>query len=138
MKTTGVFFFALCSALIGFSLGCSDDVKHGAVSGTVTLDGQPLKTGTIRFDAVDSRTPAADASIIDGKFTAKVPPGDKRVSITSLKVVGKKKMYDTPDSPVVDLTEEALPKRYNANSKLTLTVKAGKQESEPAFNLKSK
>src|SRR5262245_21230337 len=138
MKTTGVFCFTVCWALIGFSLGCSNDAKFGAVSGTVTLDGEPLKAGTIRCDAADSRIVAADASISDGSFTAKVPPGEKRVSITSPKVIGKKKLYDTPDSPVVDVTEELLPKRYNANSELTLTVKAGKQDSDAKFDLKSK
>jgi len=136
MKTTGAFYFSLCWALIGFSLGCSTDVKHGTVSGTVTLDGQPLKSGTIRFDSADGRTAAADATIADGKFNVTLPPGDKRVSITSPKVIGKKKMYDTPDSPVYDVTEELLPKRYNAQSTLTMTVTADAQEKE--FSLTSK
>jgi hypothetical protein len=137
MKSTCVIYFVLCSTLVSFSLGCSTDTKHCTVSGTVTLDGQPLKSGTIRFDAVDNRTAAADASITDGEFSIKVPPGDKRISITSPKVIGKKKMYDTPDSPVYDVTEESLPKRYNAQSELKLTVTAGQQEAPP-FDLKSK
>jgi hypothetical protein len=130
MKTTGAFYFSLCGALISFSLGCSTDVKHGTVSGTVKIDGQPLKSGTIRFDSSDGRTAAADATIADGKFNVALPPGDKRVSITSPKVIGKKKMYDTPDSPVYDVTEELLPKRYNAESTLTMTVTAGAQEKD--------
>ena len=136
MKTTGALYFSLWWGLIGFSLGCSADVKHGTVSGTVTLDGQPLKSGTIRFDSADGRTAAADASIVDGKFTAKLLLGDKRVTITSPKVIGKKKMYDTPDSPVYDVTEELLPKRYNAQTTLTMTVTADAQEKE--FSLTSK
>lgn len=136
MKTTGVIYFSLCGALIGLTLGCSADAKHGTVTGTVTLDGQSLKSGTIRFDSADGRTAAADATIADGKFSANMPPGDKRVTITSPKVIGKKKMYDTPDSPVVDLTEELLPKRYNAQSDLTLNVKLGDQHAP--FDLKSK
>jgi hypothetical protein len=139
MKTTSnAFNFFLCSALIGLMLGCSANSTTGTVTGTVTLDGEPLKTGNIRFDPADGRTSTSDAIIKDGKFTAKVPPGDKRVSISSPKVVGKKKMYDTPESPVIDLTDEILPKRYNANSELKLTVKAGKQDPEPTFDLKSK
>jgi hypothetical protein len=136
MKTTGACCFSLCWALIGVSMGCSADAKHAAVTGTVTLDGQPLKSGTIRFDAADGRTAATDATITEGKFSANIPPGDKRVSITSLKVVGKKKMYDTPDSPVYDVTEELLPARYNAQSELKATVALGDQEL-PAFNLTS-
>src|SRR5687767_10287779 len=110
----------VCGALMGFTLGCSGDATDGTVTGSVTFDGQPLKSGTIRFDPTDGRTASADAIINDGKFTAKSPPSEKRVSISASKVVGKKKMYDTPDSPVVDLTEEMLPKQYNANSELTL------------------
>ena len=102
------------------------------------LDGEPLKTGNIRFDPSDGRSATGEAIIHDGKFTTEVPPGEKRVSITAAKVVGKRKMYDKADSPVIDITEEMIPKRYNANSELTLTVKAGKQDSEPAFDLKSK
>jgi hypothetical protein len=136
MKRNGVFYLSLCWALIGLALGCSADAKHGTVSGTVTLDGQPLKSGTIRFDSVDGRTAAADASITDGKFTAKLPTGDKRVSITSPKVIGKKKMYDTPDSPVYDVTEELLPKKYNAKTELSMTLTAGSQSKD--FPLKSK
>jgi hypothetical protein len=136
MKRTGVLYPSLYWALIGLALGCSADAKDGAVSGTVTLDGQPLKSGSIRFDSADGRTASADATITDGKFTVKLPPGDKRVSITSPKVIGKKKMYDTPDSPVYDVTEELLPKKYNANSELTLTVQLGDQDAK--FDLKSK
>jgi hypothetical protein len=133
MKTTGAFYLTLCLLLICFSLGCSADVKHGMLSGTVTLDGQPLKSGTIRFDSTNGKAHAADASITDGKYSAKIEPGDKRVSITSPKVIGKRKMYDTPDSPIVDVTEELLPKRYNAQSELTLKVEAGPQSKDFAL-----
>ncbi|HEX4413715.1 MAG TPA: hypothetical protein VH107_08805 [Lacipirellulaceae bacterium] len=123
--------------LLGLLTGCSADTKHGAVTGTVSLDGQPIKSGNIRFDPADGRTATADATITDGKFSATVPPGEKRVSITAPRVVGKKKVYETPNSPTVDLTEEMLPKRYNAQSELKATVKLGNQEL-PAFDLKSK
>lgn len=117
--------------------GCSkESSSKGTLSGTVTLDGAPVKSGTIRFDPVDGRTASADVMITDGKYTAAVVPGDKRVSISAQKVVGKKKMYDTPESPVVDLTEEMIPKRYNALTELKLTVGAGSQDKN--FDLTSK
>jgi hypothetical protein len=129
--------FALVGLLLGLMSGCSADTKHGVVAGTVSLDGQPLKSGNIRFDPIDGRTATADAMITDGKFSATVPPGEKRVSITAPKVVGKKKVYETPNSPTVDLTEEMIPRRYNAQSELKATVTLGKSEL-PAFELKSK
>ena len=133
-STTRALFLLLGCTLIGMSTGCSADSKHGIVTGSVTLDGQPLRTGNIRFEPTDGGTATADAPIAEGKFTGKMPPGDKRVLITAPKVIGKKKMYDTPDSPVVDIVEELLPKRYNTQSELKLSVKLGKQEERQRLN----
>jgi hypothetical protein len=129
--------FASCLLLLVLVFGCSSDTKHGIVTGMVSFDGQPLKSGNIRFDPADGHSATADAMITDGKFSATVPPGEKRVSITAPKIIGTKKVYETPNSPTVDLTEEMLPKRYNAQSELKVTVKLGNQEL-PAFDLKSK
>jgi hypothetical protein len=130
--------FSGSSIMIGVLLvaGCSAPTDKGAVQGTVTLDGAPLKAGIIRFVPTDGRTPTADAAIADGKFTASVPLGEKRVSISAPKVVGKRKMYETPDSPTVDIVGELLPARYNVNSELTWTVEPGSQDAP--FELKSK
>jgi hypothetical protein len=136
MRITGMLCLSVV-ALVSFALGCSADSKESAVTGTVTLDGQSLQSGNIRFDAADGHAHAAEATIADGKFSAKMAPGEKRVTITAQKVVGKKKAYDAPNSPVIDLTEEMLPKRYNAQSEIKATVAAGSSEL-PAFELKSK
>ena len=56
-----------------------------------TLDGQPLKSGTIRFDAADGRTAAADATIADGKFSAQVPPGAHGVATRLMPTPGTRK-----------------------------------------------
>src|SRR5262245_22811185 len=94
----------------GLVAGCTPSgAKSGTVTGLVTLDGQPLKSGLIRFVPTDGKTPTADAPITDGRYSALVPLGEKRVEISSGKVVGKTKMYDTPDSPVVEQTVELLP-----------------------------
>jgi len=104
------------------------------VSGEVTLDGKPLKEGVIRFVPEDGKSPTADAPVADGKFQATVPAGKKRVEISAPKVVGKRKMYDTPDSPVVDEVAELIPAKYNVRSELTLTVGRGAQKEK--FELK--
>ena len=70
----------------------------------------------------------AGATIKDGKFTADVPVGELRVEISAPKVVGKRKAYDTPDSPTVDIVEDLIPARYNVNSELKVTVKKGGQK----------
>jgi hypothetical protein len=117
--------------------GCSSaESATGTVTGEVTLDGQPLKTGLIRFVPADGKTPTADTTITDGKFTAVVPLGEKKVEISAPKVVGKLKMYDTPDSPVVEQTKDMIPQQYNVRTTLTLTVQKGTQEKK--FELKSR
>lgn len=76
----------------------------------------------------DGQTASADGNIEDGKFSAQVPPGEKTVQIFASKVVGKKKVYETPDSPTVDITQELIPDKYNLKSTLKLTVAPGAQE----------
>jgi hypothetical protein len=121
--------------MLGVFIGCSADTKQGSVSGTVTLDGQPLKSGNIRFVPADGQTATADAAITDGQFTATMPPGEKKVSISAPKVTGKKRVYETPDSPMIDIVEELLPAEYNVRSTLTLNVAPGDQSKD--FELKS-
>jgi hypothetical protein len=116
--------------------GCSDKAELGTVAGIVTLDSQPLPAGEIRFVPADGQSATAGATIAEGKFTAAVPPGEKKVQISAPKVTGKKKMYDTPDSPTVDIVQELLPARYNVQSELMITVGNGTQEEK--FELKSK
>lgn len=124
------------AALVGLLVaGCSTDSKNGLVSGTVTLDGQPLENGLIRFIPTDGHSASNDTTIVKGAFSTSLPIGDKQVSISAPKVVGKRKMYDTPDSPTVDVTQELLPARYNVQTTLTLKVEPGKQQK--AFELTS-
>jgi hypothetical protein len=128
----------LLGVLLGLAgaAGCSAGSGQATVSGEVTLDGEPLRKGLIRFVPVDGKTPTADAEIVDGRFTATVPPGEKRVEITASRVVGKTKMIDTPEGPTVDQVEEMLPPEYHVRSKLTMTVTPGSQQKR--FELKSR
>jgi len=126
-------FFVVCATL---SCGCSTDTKNGTVAGMVTLDGQPLEKGLIRFTPADGQTATADATIAAGKFSATMPVGEKRVSLSSPKVVGQRKMYETADSPMVDMIQELLPPKYNSQSTLTITVKSGNQEQAYDLTIK--
>jgi hypothetical protein len=130
--------FAVCAIVLATSAlaGCSNEAPKGVVKGEVTLDGQPLKTGLITFAPLDGKSQTADATIADGKFSAEVPLGEMRVEIKSPRVIGKRKMYDTPDSPTVDDVAEAIPAQYNVNSKLKVTVVKG--TVEPKFPLTSR
>lgn len=135
MTRCGINLFGMLLLTAAFA-GCSSEKGGGIVKGTVTLDGQPLAAGQILFVAVDQASPSAEGTITSGQFEALVPPGEKRVEIRAPKVTGKKKMYDTPDSPMVDTVVELLPAKYNVNSELKMTVDGTAQEQK--FDLQSK
>jgi hypothetical protein len=105
----------------------------GTVSGTVTVDGEPAKVGAISFFAVDGRAPTAGAPINDGRYTAEVTPGMCIVQIRVSKVIGEKKVYDTPESPVRKIWGEVLPPKYNDDTELRLNVKVGDNRQDYAL-----
>ncbi len=127
--------FCMLSLLI-FTVGCGPEPKTTPVSGTVTVDGEPAKSGSISFIPVDGMTAVTGGVIEDGKYACEAPLGESKVEIRVPKVVGKKKLYDTPDSPVQELLAEALPEKYNEKSELRFTGVKGKNEK--AFDLRTK
>ncbi len=117
---------------LGLVVGCGGGgADTGDISGAVTYDGKPVEDGSITFVAVDGKAPTAGGTIKDGKYTAtKVPVGATKVSISASKVVGKKKAYDTPDSPEIPITEPLVPAKYNQTTELRYDVKAGTQTKD--------
>lgn len=118
----------------GLLAGCSDD-GLALVEGTVTVDGQPVVSGAITFVPADGGAPTAGGMITDGRYRVRVPPGVMKVSISVPKVVGKKKIYPTENSPEMPVTIEALPAKYNERTELQMEVKPGKNEKN--FPLKN-
>jgi len=124
----------LAAALLG---GCGRaEPAKGFVSGVVTLDGKPLERGSVLFVSADNTLPSSSGEIKDGAYRAEVYVGPMNVQVLSPRVVGKRKLYDTPDSPVRDVTEESIPAKYNTHTELTYEVKPGEQEKN--FVLTSK
>ena len=113
-------------------VGCSES-KTAEVSGTVTVDGQLVKRGSISFIPTDGNTPTAGGPIKDGHYSVMVPITAMKVKITAPKVIGKRKLYDTPDSKEVDVVEEGLPAKYNQDTELTLEVKPGQNHKDFAL-----
>src|SRR3712207_1507458 len=81
---------SLLLALVILS-GCGGQ-NMAEVKGAVKLDGQPID-GAIQFDPVDGKAKTTGGPIKAGQFSVKVPVGTMKVSITSPKIVGKKKLY---------------------------------------------
>ncbi|HEY2415054.1 MAG TPA: hypothetical protein VGI40_22610 [Pirellulaceae bacterium] len=133
-RLTGTSLLALVSSVF---ISCSQGPAEGTVTGEVTFDGQPVKAGHVLFTPVDGNGQTGGGTIRDGKLEAKnVPAGKMKVELHGNKVVGKRKAYDTPESPWEDDIAELLPPKYNSKSDLTLEVKRGTQDVK--YELKSK
>ena len=105
----------------------------GEVTGTVTVNGEPAQTGSISFFPVDGKSVTTGAVIEAGKYSARVPVGKVKVEIRVSKIVGRKKLYDTPNSPIQPIMQEVLPPKYNDQTELELDVEPGKNEQNYDF-----
>jgi hypothetical protein len=84
-KLTKQMFLCFFVLVIITMSGCSRDgtVK---ISGKVTVDGTPVETGSIAFAPADGQTSVQGAEIVNGEYSAKVPPGAKIVRIRGMKL----------------------------------------------------
>jgi len=128
---------ALVLSTLALASGCGGgDPTRGEVKGTVIVNGQPAETGAISFTPVDGNSPTSGGKIVAGEYSVEVPFGMSKVAIRVPKVVGERKLYDTPDSPVQPLMAESLAPEFNDRTELTLDVKPG--VNERVFDLKAK
>jgi hypothetical protein len=128
---------SLAAALFAAAItsGCAKPTA-GLVSGTITVDAVPAKSGSIAFFPVSGKSFTSGAAVVDGKYSARVPFGAAKVEIRVPKVVGEKKLYDTADSPIKPILAEALPAHYNDETTLTIEVNPG--ENRHDFDLTTK
>ena len=124
----------LCVALLSLvTLGCGDGNEIGRlpVSGKVTWNGKPLKTGYILFRQ-DGAGASSGSSIVDGSFELPVnrgiTVGKYKVEITSEQETEEKIELDPADwgnerqGEMVHVTKQIIPPRYNTETELHLTV----------------
>jgi hypothetical protein len=118
--------------LIGLVVGCgpADGLNRQAMSGTVTVDGQPLISGATLFEPETEQSGTAVGSTIRrGSFLITrdkgAVPGTYRV-----RVYASSGRQAPPTAWQTELTPrpmiERLPTRYNAQSKLRAEVVAGR------------
>ncbi len=120
-----LFPFQIFLFLLGLSIpGCSDG--KSSVTGSVTMDGQPVASGSVTFIKQGAELAREGAIIQGGSFRTSLPPGTYKLELNGQKVVGKRKQkaFDGSDEEV-DLTEEAFPPRYNTKSELIQEIKPG-------------
>lgn len=135
----------LCAVLAGCG-GASDGQDRQPFSGTVTVNGQPLKGGYLVFEPKEGQTTQSGGMIADGKFD--VPerhgaiPGIYSVAIFS---EGMAPTTDAePGTPEYEAAmskaiaaQPVIPEKYNVKTELTAEVVRG-EANVFEFNLNTK
>jgi hypothetical protein len=135
--------FAICAATIALvaTQGCSSgDIPRAEVHGRVTLDGNPIAKGQIRFVPTDG--PVWLANVQDGKYstagTKGVPKGDLRVEIQAFRTpAGFDPSLDPSGDGIVPM-QQYLPPKFNLQSELKMTIAADADRVEKDFELSSR
>ena len=118
--------------LATFLVGCNQSgPKTYSVSGTVTLDNQPLDTGKIFLIDPAGRLDSDVGDIANGKFKFRAKPGSKRVELRAERQMGEISHFGGA------VTTEALPARYNSQSTLNAQVTTNSKENVYTFELQS-
>ena len=115
--------------------GCSKEERRGPpvyeVTGQVTVNGTPIKDGAIQFTSPEDMFHGSEASamINEGRYTALVTEGKKKVMIWDPEPVGP------ADSTGSQRRMETLPPKFNVQSTLECEV-APDDTNEVSFSLK--
>jgi hypothetical protein len=124
-------------ALVPVVTGCGSSGRV-AVSGVVTVNGQPLEGGDIAFTPVSpDRGPSGGAAITHGTY--RIPaeqgllPSQYNVQIHAFRGTGKKTWdgMGEPNAPAsqkhfVEEMEQYIPSKYNDATELAATIVVGK------------
>ena len=128
--------------LLAAVVGCGETnaLNRQAIQGTVTLDGQPIPIGTIRFSPELQTGVASGGPIANGSYSIRavdgLPPGKYLVRIYATQPDNSSEEGMPPglatEKPGIDL----IPAQYNSSSELTCDV-VDRNENRFVFDLKS-
>ncbi|MFO0850985.1 MAG: hypothetical protein U0871_20890 [Gemmataceae bacterium] len=129
---TRVPFAALLGAICAAAVGCSDPYAgREAVTGKVTLKGQPLKDGTIQFVPANGSGTQAVLFIVDGAYKAErkegLLPGRYviRISAADKKMGADESEAGGPGGSANITFFDLIPPEWNAASQHEVEVKSG-------------
>jgi len=139
--------FVLCCGLVVAAVGgCGrSGPERVVVSGTVTYQGKPVEDGQIRFvPAKGTEAPMSGGPIKDGKYAVDmkggVPVGTHKVQILAHRFPPESlKILETlpPDATELEMPprEQYIPKKYNVNTTLEITIPSGSGKINRDFEL---
>ena len=129
----GVLAPCLAAAMVALA-GCGgsiDGLPREAVSGTVTLDGQPLAAGAIQFfpeTKAGGVAVSGGSPVEDGEFSITrdygLVPGSYKVAINAAEPESpdkRTKGHSRKGAPIEDI----IPARYNSQTTLTAEIERG-------------
>jgi hypothetical protein len=137
----------LAVALLLLSGGCGrETIERATVSGKVTLDGQPLSSGQIRFlPTSEQGGPVWSAWIKNGSYTTAgtkgTPVGDLRVEINGFRTPAWYKPTEADpanDEAAMIPQEQYLSAKYNTQSELKMSIAPGSGAVEKNWELTSR
>jgi hypothetical protein len=121
----------LATCAIALALGCADEFAgRYAVSGKVTLEGQPLSDATITFEPMDGQGTASGAAVENGEYKverkAGLMPGKYVVRITAGDGVTPQNEEEAPGpgGNTNIISRDRIPVEYNERSTQQIEVKA--------------
>ena len=111
--------------------GCNDTGGRLSLSGTVSINGTPVKSGALSIAPSTSTEGAtySGATITDGRYSIPaamgVTPGEYLVRITVTESTG----IPDPNAeiPGATIIRQLVPPKYNKNTELKINVAKGKQ-----------
>lgn len=122
-------FVLVLVALFSTLAGCGADTGGKAgVSGTITLKGAPLESGTIQFVSEDG-SQMSGATITAGKYEVPAEkgllPGTYIVRVSSVQESGAAEEAPGDSMAAEAKNKELIPAEFNVESKVTAEIKEG-------------
>jgi len=117
---------------LAFCIGCGGNL--GKVSGTVSLDGEPVEGALVTFEPQAGGRMSYGRTDTSGNYTLVYTNEEDGAEIGKHRVIIEGKADGDPDQGIVNRAEY-IPAEYNSQSTLTAEVSGGKQTHD--FKLES-
>lgn len=118
--------WSVCRCLIGLvcvaaTIGCGPPKTF--VTGTVTLDGEPIERASVEFFPRDGKGRTAGGfSDPAGRYRVEVSPGEMRATVSLIKVVRQDRRQVSEENPDGNVMEEIIPPQFSDRKETQLTV----------------